>query len=122
MKTVFFAAAFAFSAAAVAQPTGNTVNDPSQATGPRGVTQQGTSPSGQACVPAGYNQGASSYPTCDGAMGGSAGTGMAGGAMVGGAMAGGTTGGTMTAGTLPPCSRTVTDRCTQTYERGVRRR
>ena len=25
------------------------------------------------------------------------------------------------AGPLPPCSRTVTDRCTQTYERGVRR-
>ena len=24
------------------------------------------------------------------------------------------------AGPLPPCSRTVTDRCTQTYERGVR--
>ena len=24
-------------------------------------------------------------------------------------------------GPLPPCSRTVTDRCTQTYERGVRR-
>ncbi len=26
------------------------------------------------------------------------------------------------AGELPPCSRTVTDRCTQTYERGVRPR
>ena len=26
------------------------------------------------------------------------------------------------AGPLPPCTRTVTDRCTQTYERGVRRR
>jgi hypothetical protein len=25
------------------------------------------------------------------------------------------------AGDLPPCSRTVTDRCTQTYERGARR-
>jgi hypothetical protein len=39
----------------------------------------------------------------------------------GGAMAGGSTG-SGSAGTLPPCSRTVTDRCTQTYERGVRRR
>jgi hypothetical protein len=25
------------------------------------------------------------------------------------------------AGEYPPCSRTVTDGCTQTYERGVRR-
>jgi hypothetical protein len=47
---------------------------------------------------------------------------MAGGtASGGGAMAGGSTGGAM-AGPLPACSRTVTDRCTQTYERGVRRR
>ncbi len=104
--------------AAVAQPAGNTVDDPSQATGPRGITQQGTDPDGQACVPAGYNQGASAYPTCDGAM---AGNGTSGNGMSGTAMAGGETGNGM-AGTMRPCSRTVTDRCTQTYERGVRRR
>jgi hypothetical protein len=58
-----------------AQPSGQTVDDPSQSTGPRGVTQQGTVPSSQ--------------------------TGAA-------------------AGEYPPCSRTVTDGCIQTYERGVR--
>lgn len=58
------------------QPSGQTVDDPSQSTGPRGVTQQGTVPSGQS----------------SGASGGD----------------------------YPPCSRTVTDSCIQTYEKGVR--
>jgi hypothetical protein len=117
MKTLFFAAALALSGAAIAQ-TGNTVNDPSQSTGPRGVTQQGTSPNGMACTPPGYNAGTGGYPPCGGDM--------AGGMTTGGTMSGGTTAGTGTggsmAGSMPPCSRTVTDRCTQTYERGVRRR
>jgi hypothetical protein len=30
-------------------------------------------------------------------------------------------GGPVEAGNYPPCSRTVTDSCIQTYERGVRR-
>lgn len=101
MKTLFFAAALALSGAAIAQ-TGNTVNDPDQSSGPRGITQQGTDPNGQACSPPGYNAGGG-YPPCGSEMGNSAGT------------------GTATGGTLPPCSRTVTDRCQQTYERGVRR-
>jgi hypothetical protein len=123
MKTLFFAAALALSGAAVAQ-TGNTVNDPSQSTGPRGVTQQGTSPNGQACTPPGYNAGGGGYPPCGSDMAGGAtaggatsGGGMSGGAMSGAAGTGGT--GMAMAGSLPPCSRTVTDRCTQTYERGV---
>jgi hypothetical protein len=126
MKTLFFAAALALSGAAIAQ-TGNTVDDPSQSTGPRGVTQQGTDPSGGACSPPGYNAGGG-YPPCGAEMGGAT----SGGAMAGGTgetMAGGTggtmsggTGGTMAAGNLPRCSRTVTDRCVQSYERGVRRR
>jgi hypothetical protein len=77
-------------------------------------------------VPAGYNQGAGGYPVCGGAMGGTAGAmagnGTSGNGMAGDSMAGGATSGGTAAAALPPCSRTVTDRCTQTYERGVRRR
>jgi hypothetical protein len=61
------------------QPSGVTVDDPSQSTGARGVTQQGTDPNGTAtpgAAPASY----------------------------------------------PACSRTVTDSCVQTYERGRRPR
>jgi hypothetical protein len=122
MKSLFFAAALMLGSAGLAQ-TGNTVNDPDQSSGPRGVTQQGTDPDGMACTPAGYNAGGGGYPMCEGAMAGgtAAGGTMAGGTASGGAMASGSTGGAM-AGPLPACSRTVTDRCTQTYERGVRRR
>jgi hypothetical protein len=122
MKTLFFAAALMLGSAGLAQ-TGNTVNDPDQSSGPRGVTQQGTDPDGMACTPAGYNAGGGGYPMCEGAMAGgtAAGGTMAGGTAGGGTMASGSTGGAM-AGPLPACSRTVTDRCTQTYERGVRRR
>jgi hypothetical protein len=122
MKTLFFAAALMLGSAGLAQ-TGNTVNDPDQSSGPRGVTQQGTDPDGMACTPAGYNAGGGGYPMCEGAMAGgtAAGGTMAGGTASGGAMASGSAGGAM-AGPLPACSRTVTDRCTQTYERGVRRR
>jgi hypothetical protein len=125
MKTLFFAAALALSGAAIAQ-TGNTVNDPDQSSGPRGVTQQGTDPNGEACTPPGYNAGSAGYAPCSGAMGGAeSGGGMTGtgGTAAGGTMAGGaTSGGAMGGGAMPACSRTVTDRCTQTYERGVRRR
>jgi hypothetical protein len=109
MKTLLFAAALALSGAAIAQ-TGNTVNDPDQSSGPRGVTQQGTDPNGEACTPPGYNAGTGGYPPC-GAMAGSADA-----ASTGGTTAG--SGGTMSGGTLPACTKTVTDRCTQTYERG----
>jgi len=57
MKRILFAAALSISGIAFAQPqtdtttqqpSGQTVDDPSQATGPQGVTQQGTDPQGQA--------------------------------------------------------------------------
>jgi hypothetical protein len=86
------------------QPSGQTVDDPSQSTGPQGVTQQGTDPSGQATSPAGTNQ----APM---------GTGMA--QPMPNQQAAFTP--RPAAGDYPPCSRTVTDACTQTYERGVRR-
>jgi hypothetical protein len=84
MRTILFAAALSISSIAIAQtttapattaqPSGETVDDPSQATGPQGVTQQGTVPNNQTGAGREY----------------------------------------------PPCSRTVTDGCIQTYERGVR--
>jgi hypothetical protein len=81
LKPLMIVAAFSLGTAAMAQqsttqPSGQTVDDPSQSTGPRGVTQQGTVP--------------------DNRSGANAGT------------------------EYPPCSRTVTDGCIQTYERGVR--
>jgi hypothetical protein len=91
MKTLIFAAAaLSLSGVAVAQstnaqPSGQTVNDPSQSTGPRGITQQGTDPNGMGSAPEGM------IPARQ--MGGE----------------------------YPACSRTVTDSCIQTYERGVRR-
>jgi hypothetical protein len=89
MRKVLFAAALSISSIAMAQsstttqptttttgtaaqPSGQTVDDPSQATGPQGVTQQGTVPNNQSGAGREY----------------------------------------------PPCSRTVTDGCIQTYERG----
>ena len=123
MKALLFAAALSVSGIAIAQdttsqntgtaaaqdttqPSGQTVDDPSQATGPQGVTQQGTVPNGQANPPAGYNQGTTGT---SGSMG-SSGTGMS-----------GSMGGTASTANYPPCSKSVTDSCVQTYERGVRR-
>jgi hypothetical protein len=51
MKIILFAAALTLGSAALAQ-SGNTVDDVSQASGTRGVTQQGTDPDG------------TGYPTC----------------------------------------------------------
>jgi hypothetical protein len=108
MKAFLFVAALSVSGMAIAQdtaqPSGQTVNDPSQATGPQGVTQQGTDPSGQAMSPAGTNQ----MP---------ADSGMA----VPAANQQGAFTPRPAAGEYPPCSRSVTDSCVQTYERGVRR-
>ena len=87
-----------------AQPSGQTVDDPSQSTGPQGITQQGTDPNGQATPPAGTNQPpmatdmAQPMPNQQAAFTPRP-----------------------AAGEYPPCSRTVTDNCIQTYERGVRR-
>ncbi|HEX9931582.1 MAG TPA: hypothetical protein VGB08_01935 [Allosphingosinicella sp.] len=114
MKALLFAAALAVGGTAFAQ-TGNTVADQSQASGPQGITQQGTDPNGQACTPPGFNAGSSAYPTCGAGAG-------AGGGTTDTTGAAGTTGTTGVGTTPPPCSRTVTDGCIQTYERGVRRR
>jgi hypothetical protein len=95
------------------QPSGETVDDPSQATGPEGITQQGTDPNGQATAPAGTNQ------TMQGDPGAAAQTGTGTGTMGTGQQATFTPG--PAAGSYPPCSRTVTDSCVQTYERGTRR-
>ncbi|MET1112408.1 MAG: hypothetical protein ABWX67_12875 [Allosphingosinicella sp.] len=97
MKIILFAAALTLGSAALAQ-TGNTVDDPSQSMGPRGVTQQGTDPDGQACTPAGYNANTTGYPTCEAGAGSPAST-----------------------AAPPRCSKTVKDHCVQAYERGVRR-
>ena len=97
MKIILFAAALTLGSAAMAQ-SGNTVSDPSQSMGPRGVTQQGTDPDGMACTPAGYNANTTGYPTCE----------------AGSASA-------QSSATPPRCSKTVKDHCVQAYERGVRR-
>ena len=112
MRTILFALALTVSGTAIAQsqpstaqPSGETVDDPSQATGPEGITQQGTDPQGQAMAPAGTNQMAPAAP--------------------GGAMPAPNQSAAFTprpaAGEYPPCSRTGTDNCVQPYERGVRR-
>jgi hypothetical protein len=125
MRKILFAAALSISSVAFAQsqppaddadaaatdgsqPSGETVDDQSQASGPQGITQQGTDPNGQATVPPGMNQPpqvSTGSPGMSSTMGGS-----------NMAMAPRTA-----AGAYPPCSRTVTDGCIQTYERGVRR-
>ena len=95
MRTLFFAAALAIGATGAAQaqtPPGS------------GITNQGTDPEGQACTPPGFNAGLSAYPPCPSPTG---------------TVAAPSTGDS--AQSPPPCSRTVTDRCVQTYERGVRR-
>lgn len=117
MKAILFAAALGLSTMAVAQatdetttsdtdttmqPSGETVDDSSQSTGPEGETQQGTDPNGTGQAPAGSNQSMDS-----------------GNMSTSGNMGNMPTGQAMTE--YPPCSRTVTDRCIQTYERGVRR-
>jgi hypothetical protein len=93
MKSFLFAAALLVSGAAIAQTTGSTGNHSGHNMGQTGTTgQAGT---GQSDT---MGQGSS--------MGQSGTAGMSGPA---------------TAGNYPPCSRTITDSCIQTYERGVRR-
>jgi hypothetical protein len=99
MKSALFGAAALLLAGTAFAQTGNTVSDPSQSSGSRGVTQQGTDPEGQPCTPQGFNAGTSGYAPCG----------------AGNAPA-------EASATPPACSRTVTDHCVQNYERGVRRR
>ena len=99
MKSLVLAATlFAAGTGIAFAQSGNTVADQSQSSGPQGITQQGTDPEGQPCTPPGFNAGTSAYPPCG-----------AGSAPP------------QSSPTPPPCSRTVTDHCIQTYERGVRR-
>lgn len=92
-------------AEAMAQPSGETVSDPSLSSGPAGVTQQGTDPNGMAMPPADANMPPPASP---------------GGYVVNPNQAAAFMPRAATQD-YPPCSRTVTDGCTQTYERGVRR-
>ena len=106
MKLTFFAAALMLSGAAIAQaPTDMSATQPAVTTSnsaperdARGipvVSETATAPAGWNATPG------SGAPVAD--------------ASAPAPMQG-------SAGELPPCSRTVTDRCTQTYERGVRPR
>jgi hypothetical protein len=113
MKLIMMAAVLTFGGAAVAQTTGDTTTETTTTatttTAGQTVAPGNTSPerdargipviSAPAAAPAGYNQPAQTVP---------AGTPMP-------AVAPPTP---TSAGELPPCTRTVTDRCTQTYERG----
>ena len=102
MKKILFAAALMIGSAAVAQ-SGQTVSDQSQSSGPQGITQQGTDPDGMGVAPPGTNQMPPQGATLVAAPNQSA------------AFA-----------TQPStreyqaCSKTVTDGCVQTYERGMR--
>lgn len=107
------------------QPSGETVDDPSQSMGPEGQTQQGTDPNGTGTAPAGTNQPMNNGSMNQGNMsqGNMTQGNMTQGNMSQGNMSQGNMAGMsgQAAGNYPPCSRTVTDRCIQTYERGVRR-
>ena len=108
MKSALFGAALLLGTAALAQPT--TTDPTTQPTTGATVAPGNTNPetdargipviSAPAVAPAGWN-----VPYGQGSPAPASGPAPAMGA----------------ATDLPPCSRTVTDRCVQTYERGVRR-
>jgi hypothetical protein len=110
MKTMIFAAALMLGGAAIAQDTTGTTTG-TMATGGTTVAPGNQAPerdargiaviSAEAAAPTGYNQPARTGP---------AGT----------LQPVATVSSMGSAGQLPPCSRKVTDRCTQTYERGAR--
>ena len=111
MKSIMMAAALMLGSAAVAQTTdtGTTTTTTAAPMGGQTVAPDNSAPerdargiaviSAPASAPTGYNMGAQTVPA-------------------------GTAPPTVAAptptasGPLPPCTRTVTDRCTQTYERG----
>ena len=96
MKLLILAAALTLGTAAAAQTDPNSRGVPPG----DGITAQGTDPEGQACTPAGYNVGNSGYPPCSGTQPAAS---------------------PESSANPPACSKTVTDHCVQTYERGVRR-
>ncbi|HEX8620566.1 MAG TPA: hypothetical protein VF718_01205 [Allosphingosinicella sp.] len=111
MKLIIMAAALTLGGAAVAQTTEtetSTTTSTTMATG-QTVAPDNSAPerdargiaviSAPAAAPAGYNQGAQTVPAGSAPPTVAAPT-------------------PTTSGPLPPCTRTVTDRCTQTYERG----
>jgi hypothetical protein len=109
MKLIIMAAALMLGGAAAAQTTGEATTTTTMATTGQTVAPDNSAPerdargiaviSAPATAPAGYNQPPQTVPagTPAPAMGPAASMG--------------------SAGPLPPCTRTVTDRCTQTYER-----
>lgn len=86
------------------QPSGMTTSDPSQNTGPAGVTQQGTVPNGTAMAPAGTNEPPMAAP---------------GDTVVPAANQSQAFTPQAATGDYPNCSKTVTDHCVQAYEKGV---
>jgi hypothetical protein len=104
MKLILMAAALTLGGAAVAQTTTDTGMTTGQTVAPGNTSPELDARgipviSAPASAPAGYNQPPQTVP---------AGTPMP-------TVAAPTP---TSAGPLPPCTRTVTDRCTQTYERG----
>jgi hypothetical protein len=109
MKPMIFAAALMLSGAAFAQTTDTTTTDSMSTTSATTVAPGNMNPerdargiavvSDPATAPAGWN----APPGTPGVANASASAPPQG-----------------SAGPLPPCTRTVTDRCTQTYERGVK--
>ncbi len=103
MKTALFGALLLMSAGAAAQTTQHAGHGQTVAPGNTAVERDARGIpviSAPATAPAGWNQ--------------TPGTGTP-------APAGQAAASMGAAGDLPPCSRTVTDRCVQTYERGARR-
>jgi hypothetical protein len=108
MKKLLISAALMIGTAAVAQqPSGRTVDDQSQSTGPRGITQQGTDPEGMGVAPPGTNEPVNVVPGAQVVLNPNQAAAFA----------------TQASTTdYPACSKTVTDGCVQTYERGTRPR
>jgi hypothetical protein len=111
MKTILFAAALSLSSIALAQATDPATNEPLKPGGDLvppgdGITQQGTDPSGQATPPPGANEPLAVPP---------------GAVVVPNPNQQAVFTPQPAQKEYPPCSKTVTDGCVQTYERGVRR-
>jgi hypothetical protein len=110
MKAILFAAALSLGSIALAQPTSPSPDgtDPNAQGVPPGdgITQQGTNPEGQGSPPPGANEPLAVPP---------------GAVVVDNPNQQAVFTPQPAQKDYPPCSKTVTDGCIQTYERGVRR-
>jgi hypothetical protein len=112
MKTILFAAALSLSSIALAQATDPATNEPLKPGNDLvppgdGITQQGTDPNGQATPPPGANEPMVAPP---------------GAVVVPNPNQAAVFTPQAAQKEYPPCSKTVTDGCVQTYEKGARRR